>query len=138
MQQKFSVEPAGGSPNMAENWASRARLEAHDAEMGPHSSRCGSVDAGGCTRAALLKSSGRDTGKHEIGLLSSDRKTLVSEENDVWSVSNPEALAGLEGKQVLVKCQLFAEKSVIHVFAAKVAAAVLKNASNKGDSAFRR
>lgn len=72
------------------------------------------------------------------GLLSADRKTLVSEENDVWSVSNPEALAGLEGKQLVVKCQLFAEKNEIHVFAAKVATAILKNASYKGDSAFRR
>lgn len=72
------------------------------------------------------------------GLLSRDLKTLVGEENDVWSISNPEALAGLEGKQVLVKCQLIAEKNEIHVFAAKVAPAVLKSASHKGDSAFRR
>ena len=72
------------------------------------------------------------------GLLSADRKTLVSEENDVWSVSNPEALAGLEGKLLVVKCQLIAKKNEIHVFAAKVAPVVPKSASYKGDSAYRR
>jgi len=72
------------------------------------------------------------------GQISLDGKTLVSEENDMWSVVNPNVLAGHEGQQVLVKCQVFPDKSEIHVLSLKPALMQVKSASNKTDSAFRR
>jgi hypothetical protein len=72
------------------------------------------------------------------GQISVDGRTLVSEENDIWSVTNPNALAGHEGQQVSVKCQVFPDKNTIHVFSAKVALMEVKPVSNKADSAFRR
>jgi len=73
-----------------------------------------------------------------FGQISKDGKTLVSEENDIWSVTNPNVLAGHEGQQVSVKCQVNPDKNEIHVFSVKVALMELKPASNKTDSAFRR
>ncbi len=72
------------------------------------------------------------------GQISKDGKTLVSEENDIWSVTNPNVLAGHEGQLVSVKCQVNPEKSEIHVFSVKPALTEVKSASNKADSAFRR
>jgi hypothetical protein len=72
------------------------------------------------------------------GQISLDGKTLVSEENDIWNVGNPNVLAGHEGQQVLVKCQMNADKNEIHVFSIKAALMEVKAASNKTDSAFRR
>jgi hypothetical protein len=62
----------------------------------------------------------------------------VSEENDVWNVINPNVLAGHEGQQVLVKCQVFPDKNEIHVLSFKTALLEVKAASNKADSAFKR
>jgi hypothetical protein len=72
------------------------------------------------------------------GQISLDGKKLLSEENDVWSVINPNVLAGHEGQQVLVKCQVFPDKSEIQVIFVKPALLELKAASNKTDSAFKR
>jgi hypothetical protein len=72
------------------------------------------------------------------GQVSLDGKTLVSEENDIWSVSNPNVLEGHEGQQVSVKCQVHAGKNEIQVFSVKVALKQVKSASSKSDSAFRR
>ena len=72
------------------------------------------------------------------GQISLDGKKLVSEENDVWSVINPDALAGHKGQQVLVKCQVIADKNEIHVFSVKPALLEVRPASNKADSAFKR
>lgn len=38
------------------------------------------------------------------GQISLDGKTLVSQENDIWMVSNPDVLVGHEGQWVSVKC----------------------------------
>jgi len=72
------------------------------------------------------------------GQISLDGKTLVSEENDIWSIANPNVLAGHEGQQVLVKCQVFPDKNEINVLSLKPALIQVKSASNKTDSAFRR
>lgn len=71
------------------------------------------------------------------GLISLDGKTLVTEKNEIWTVSNPDVLAGHQGQRVLVKCQLFASKNEIQVFSLQPAEDV-KSASNRADSAFRR
>jgi hypothetical protein len=72
------------------------------------------------------------------GQISLDGKTLVSQENDIWSVLNTNVLVGHEGQMVLVKCQVFPDKNEIHVFSLKLAPMEVKSASNKADSAFRR
>jgi hypothetical protein len=72
------------------------------------------------------------------GQVSMDGRTLVSEENDIWSVSNPNVLAGHEGQQVSVKCRLQVDKNEIQIFSVKVALKEAKSASNRSDSAFRR
>jgi hypothetical protein len=96
------------------------------------------------SKAAEAKPSGLKAAKSSAkaitisGQISLDGKTLVSEENDIWSVSNPNVLAGHEGQQVLVKCQMNADKNEIHVFSIKAALMEVKSASNKTDSAFRR
>jgi hypothetical protein len=72
------------------------------------------------------------------GQVSGDRRTLVSEEDDIWSVSNPSVLAGHEGQQVSVKCQVQPDKNEIQIFSVKVALKEVKSPSNRSDSAFRR
>jgi hypothetical protein len=71
------------------------------------------------------------------GHVSVDRKFLISDKDEIWAVSNPDIFAGQEGKQVLAKCQLHADKNEIHVFFFKQALQEVKYIS-KGDSAFRR
>ena len=71
------------------------------------------------------------------GLISLDGKSLVTEKNEIWTVTNPDVLAGHQGQQVLVKCQLFASKNQIQVFSLQPAEDA-KSASNRADSAFRR
>jgi hypothetical protein len=72
------------------------------------------------------------------GQISLNGKTLVSEENDIWSVVNPNVLKGHEGQMVLVKCQVFPDKNEIHVLSLKPTLMEVKSVSNRADSAFRR
>jgi len=72
------------------------------------------------------------------GQLSLDGKSLISENNDVWTVANPEVLAGYQGRQISLKCQVLAGKKEIHVFSVEPGLRNVKLASNRGDSAFRR
>jgi hypothetical protein len=72
------------------------------------------------------------------GQVSHDGKTLVSDENIIWAVSNPNALTGHEGQQLTVKCQVSPNKNEIHVFFVKTGQGETKFAANRGDSAFRR
>jgi hypothetical protein len=72
------------------------------------------------------------------GQVSQDGKTLVTWENDIWTISNPDVLAGHEGQAVAVKCQRLAGKNAMHVFTVKIAPREVKSVANKSDSAFRR
>jgi hypothetical protein len=72
------------------------------------------------------------------GQVSVDGKMLVSDEDDIWAVSNPNVLAGHEGKQVLVKCQVHADKNEIHVLSIKDGLVQARYVVKNGDSAFRR
>ena len=72
------------------------------------------------------------------GEVSNDRKTLVGSNDEVWTISNPAAVAGHEGQQVRLKCQLSADKSAIYVFVLKPMLAETKHVARLGDSAFRR
>jgi len=70
------------------------------------------------------------------GTVSNDGKTLVSEQDDAWTVSNADVLKGQEGRQVTVKCRPDTAKHSIHVFFVKPAET--RYIANRGDSAFRR
>ncbi len=54
------------------------------------------------------------------GKVGDDGKTFVSDkDNKSWTVSNPEALKGHEGKEVTVKAQVDQAKNEIHVTSVK-------------------
>jgi type 1 fimbria pilin len=72
------------------------------------------------------------------GKISDDAKTLVSDDNVKWAVSNPESLTTRTGQQVTVKCRLGLEKNRIQVLSVKPAANEPRYAVNLGDAAFRR
>jgi hypothetical protein len=72
------------------------------------------------------------------GQLSADGKTLVGENDDIWTISNPGVLVGREGQPITVKCQLSSDKSSIHVFFVKAGITEAKYVAKNSDSAFRR
>jgi hypothetical protein len=73
-----------------------------------------------------------------LGRISEDGKAFVSQQDEVWEVSNAKVLTGHEGQQVVVKCQLFPDKNEIRVLLLSVAQAEVKYVVSHGDSAFRR
>jgi hypothetical protein len=76
------------------------------------------------------------TGKRAVtlsGRISNDGKTLVSEDQDQWVVSNPGALAAEKGHAVTVKCQLSPDQTSIHVLSV-----TLGEYMTRQDAAFRK
>ena len=71
-----------------------------------------------------------------LGTVSQDGKTLVSQQDDAWTISNADVLKGQEGREVTVKCRLDPAKHSIHVFFVK--SGETKYIAKRGDSAFRR
>jgi len=72
------------------------------------------------------------------GKVSSDGKSLLPANGESWSVVNPAALAGHEGRQVKVKCRLSSAAHDIRVISVKLVATQISYHANPGDSAFRR
>ena len=72
------------------------------------------------------------------GQVSDDGRTLVSDDDDIWFVNNPNILARHVGEQVRAKCQVFPAKNEIHVFSVKLDLREVRYVSSRGDSAFRR
>ncbi len=72
------------------------------------------------------------------GKVSEDGKSLIGKNGEPWLVANPGALAGHEGQQVKVKCQISSGSHDIRVVSVKKAATQTKYAVNLGDAAFRR
>lgn len=101
--------------------------------LGQHSSKAAEATPAGSNFSKAVPKAVTLTGQ-----ISLDGKTLVSEENDIWTVSNANVLAGHEGQRVSVKCQVASGKNEIHVFSVKAAPLEVKAASNKADSAFKR
>ena len=54
------------------------------------------------------------------GQVSNDRKTLVTDIDSEWLVSNPDALKGHEGHHVQVSAHVYADKNQIHVMSVKM------------------
>ncbi len=69
------------------------------------------------------------------GAIGDDGLTLVNNEINVWTITNPSSLKGYEGEYVTVRCRLDPDKHSMHVIS--VEAQPLVKAS-LGDSAFRR
>jgi hypothetical protein len=69
------------------------------------------------------------------GRMSNDGKTFVSEDQDKWVVSNPDALADQRGHAVTVKCQLSSDQTSIHVISVNSGET---NYKAKQDAAFRK
>jgi hypothetical protein len=72
------------------------------------------------------------------GRVSEDAKAFVSDQDDVWEVSNAKVLIGHQGQQVVVKCQLYPDKNEMRVLSVSGAQGEVKYAAYRGDSAFRR
>jgi hypothetical protein len=70
------------------------------------------------------------------GRVSDDRKTLISQDDDQWVVSNPGALTGVEGRQVTVKCRLSSDQSAIYIYSVTTVHGQFM--ARRDDSAFRR
>lgn len=73
-----------------------------------------------------------------LGKVSEDGRTLFTDLDTEWAVSNAEALKGREGSLVMVKCFVDSERNQIHVLSVRTASSEVKYASRQGDSAFRR
>ncbi|HUJ93895.1 MAG TPA: hypothetical protein VLW84_01415 [Terriglobales bacterium] len=72
------------------------------------------------------------------GKVSDNEKTVVSDNNEKWVISNPDALMGRAGQQVVVKCRLDVERNQVQILSLKQETSETKYAASKGDSAFRR
>ena len=72
------------------------------------------------------------------GKVSQDGKSLIGKKGEPWLVENPGALAGHEGQQVKVKCQISSGSHDIRVVSVKKVAPQTKYTVNLGDAAFRR
>jgi len=72
------------------------------------------------------------------GKVSVDGRTLLTDIDSEWSISNAEALKGREGTLVTVKCYVDTERSQMRVLSVRSAQPEGKYAARGGDSAFRR
>lgn len=72
------------------------------------------------------------------GTVSLDGKTLVTDQDDLWTISNAEVLKGQEGRHITVKCSVSPDKRALQVLFIKTEGGGTKQAANWGDSAFRR
>jgi hypothetical protein len=71
------------------------------------------------------------------GKVSGDGKALLADDDNAWTVNNTEALKGLEGRHVTVKCRMDVTKHTIRIFYVMHPLIVTRSA-NLNDSAFRR
>lgn len=73
-----------------------------------------------------------------VGQVSNDRKTLKTDLDSEWGVSNPETLKGHEGHRVTVKCYVDSEKNSIRILAVRKDDSSGTYSARSTDSAFRR
>jgi hypothetical protein len=73
-----------------------------------------------------------------FGKVSNDGRSLFTDLDTEWAVSNAELLKGREGSLVTVKCYVDSDRNQIHVLSVRAAQSDVKHASRQGDSAFRR
>lgn len=73
-----------------------------------------------------------------FGKVSGDGRSLVTDIDTEWTISNPEILKGREATLVTVKCYVDPERNQLRVLSVKTAQPEFKFVSRSGDSAFRR
>jgi hypothetical protein len=77
-----------------------------------------------------------------FGKVSNDGRSLFTDLDTEWAVSNAELLKGRAGSLVTVKCYVDSDRNQIHVLSVRAAQSAaqsdVKYASRQGDSAFRR
>ena len=73
-----------------------------------------------------------------LGKVSGDGRSLVTDIDTEWTISNPEILKGHEATLVRVKCYVDSERNQLRVLSVKTAQPEFKYVSRSGDSAFRR
>jgi len=73
-----------------------------------------------------------------LGKVSDDGKSVVTDIDSEWAVSNPDALKGYEGYRVRLRCNVDSALGKIRVITAKREGSDLKYAAQSRDSAFRR
>jgi hypothetical protein len=71
------------------------------------------------------------------GQLSSDGKKLLADDDNEWIVSNADAVKGLEGRYVSVRCRMNPKGGTIRVLSIADQPAT-NYAAHYGDAAFRR
>ena len=101
---------------------------------------CASAAAQQNSRSGEVRAQNTETttGKRAVtlsGRMSNDGKTVVSEDQHQWVVSNPGAVAGGKGHAVTVKCQLSTDQTSIHVLSVNSGGT---NYTAKQDAAFRK
>jgi len=67
------------------------------------------------------------------GKIGADGKTFVDKDNKSWTVTNPEALKGHEGHEVILKAHVDAAKNEIHVVSVKMGKAEMKETKKKDE-----
>lgn len=73
------------------------------------------------------------------GKMSDDGRVLLRDaDSEVWTVSNPEALQGYAGREVVIRCQLVPDKYELRVVSVKPVKGEKEYVAKWGDSAFRR
>ncbi len=73
------------------------------------------------------------------GRMSDDGRVLLRDaDSDVWTVSNPEALQGYAGREIVIRCQLVPDKKELRVVSVKPVKGETAYVAKWGDSAFRR
>jgi hypothetical protein len=72
------------------------------------------------------------------GKVSDDGKSLFTELDSEWALSNPEALKGHEGRMVTVKCYVDTERNRIQIVSVRKGPSGENYAGRSMDSAFRR
>ncbi|MFZ0802789.1 MAG: hypothetical protein WBQ09_09100 [Terriglobales bacterium] len=73
------------------------------------------------------------------GKMSDDGRVLLHDAaSQIWTVSNPEALQGYAGREVVIRCQLVPDRNELRVVSVKPVKGEAAYAAKWGDSAFRR
>lgn len=73
-----------------------------------------------------------------LGKVSNDARTLLTDLDSEWKVSNASVLKGYEDRLVRVRCYIDAEKNQLHILSIKRENAGENYAARYADSAFRR
>ena len=74
-----------------------------------------------------------------VGRMSDDGQMLLRDaDSQVWTVSNPEALQGFAGQEIVIRCRLVPDRNELRVVSIKPVKGETAYATRWGDSAFRR